>query len=51
MPSQGTGANVEPRSLKPSIDLATVIDLLAEANPAFFKFHRRRSIVTSPIDN
>ncbi|WP_445627211.1 hypothetical protein [Nostoc sp. DSM 114167] len=31
MPSQGTGANVDPRSLKPSIDLATVIELLAQA--------------------
>ncbi|OYE06293.1 hypothetical protein [Nostoc sp. 'Peltigera membranacea cyanobiont' 232] len=31
MPSQGTGANVEPRSLKSSIDLATVIELLAQA--------------------
>ncbi|WP_445634811.1 CHAT domain-containing protein [Nostoc sp. DSM 114161] len=31
MPSQGTGAHVEPRSLKPSIDLATVIELLAHA--------------------
>ncbi len=31
MPSQGTGAYVDPRSLKPSIDLATVIELLAQA--------------------
>ena len=31
MPSEGTGANVDPRSLKPSIDLATVIELLAQA--------------------
>ncbi|MBD2439088.1 hypothetical protein [Nostoc sp. FACHB-110] len=31
MPSQGSGAHVEPRSLKPSIDLATVIELLAQA--------------------
>ncbi|MDF5706139.1 MAG: hypothetical protein PUP90_00330 [Nostoc sp. S4] len=31
MPSQGTGAHVDPRSLKPSTDLATVIELLAEA--------------------
>ncbi|BAY77228.1 hypothetical protein NIES25_36880 [Nostoc linckia NIES-25] len=31
MPSQGTGAHVEPRSLKPSIDLATVIELLTQA--------------------
>ncbi|MBN4000305.1 hypothetical protein [Nostoc sp. LPT] len=31
MPSQGTGAHVDPRSLKPSTDLATVIELLTEA--------------------
>ncbi|MBD2500694.1 hypothetical protein [Anabaena azotica] len=31
MPLQGSGAHVDPRSLKPSIDLATVIDLLAQA--------------------
>lgn len=31
MPSQGTGAHIDPRSLKPSIDLATVIELLAQA--------------------
>ncbi|MEH1932372.1 MAG: hypothetical protein V7L14_01290 [Nostoc sp.] len=31
MPSQGTGAQVDPRSLKPSIDLATLIELLTQA--------------------
>ncbi|MEH2362372.1 hypothetical protein [Nostoc sp.] len=31
MPSQGTGAQVDPRSLKPSVDLATPIELLTQA--------------------